>query len=419
MKSGKNFLVILLLIVLVLSGIGTANGEILVPRAYASEKKEVKNISITAFVKKLEKAAGLEPGTLLQEGEFANREEKVTWTQAAVLANRADEMKNGTGYDKELYKEVVKGKRLTGLKGLSAKEKKAVRLCFVKGIIAGDSKGNYSQSRAIHANGKITKEEARKICRRVKREEKRVKLSRDGQVIRTKNLPSNYKEYDYILESFPNEFYERTFRYEMTTYYYEPKNLEDYACPKDVKRMKYQWSSQNEETGEQMYENYGEVWMETIRTNLECRFNFDYRTVDDKWISNLAGTYIYDDDAEWNRKINRVIKNYVETAKKNHVIVEADKIVVEPSTLYYSNGEFYVRCYLKFKVNADVVYDAKIGQENRQHELIFSSYNAVGLENLKKNQWYEMSIDVAIGQTAGNQNPETYSIQVDQIWPWK
>lgn len=384
--------------------------------ASAAEKETVKNISIKAFAKKLEKAAGLENGTLIRDGEFDNMKANITWTQAAVLTNRADELKNGTDYDKDLYKEVVDGKRITGLTGLSAEEKKAVRLCFVKGIISGDSKGKYSQSRAFRANDKITTSEAHKILVRLENEKKRVKLSPDGQVIRTTNLPKNYKKYDYILASFPNEFYERKFDYEMTNYYYEPKNLEDYASPKDIKRMKYQWSSVNEETGAEMVKNYSMDWLETIRTNLEYRFNFDYRTVDDKWLSKLASTYIYSDNAEWNITVKRCIQKYIETAKKNRVIVKADKIVIEPSTLYYSNGEFYVRCYLKFKVNADKIYGAKLGQESRQHELIFSGYNCVILENLQNNKWIETVIDISIGQSAGNQKPATYSIQDDQVY---
>ncbi len=416
MKQEKQIRKVLLAVILI-AGI-TGNCNVSFNYAFAAQQSsqavKKKNISVEAFAAKLEKAAGLKGGTLIKGGEFADTTEMVTWKQAALLLNRADELKNGTDYDTDLYKEVVDGKRLTGLKGLSEEEKKAARLCFVKGIISGSSKGNYSQSRAFRALDEITMSEANTVASRLKNLEKRVKLSPDGQVIRTTNLPKNYKKFDYILASFPNEFYERSFAYQLKTYYYEPVNLEDYACPKDMEKLVYKDGSMFS----QKYELYGDIWLETIRTNLETRFNFDYCTVDNQWISQLAGTYIYDDNSDWNKQVTDYIKNYVEMAKKNHVIVKADKIVIEPSTFYYSGGEYYVRCFIKFKVNADTIYAATYGEPNKQHELIFSGVPLVFLENLKKNQWYEMSIDVTVRQTLGNQNPATYSIGTDYIWPW-
>lgn len=47
------------------------------------------------------------------------------------------------------------------------------------------------------------------MMNRLKNKGKRFKLSYDGQVLRIINLPKNYKDYPYILASFPNSYYEK------------------------------------------------------------------------------------------------------------------------------------------------------------------------------------------------------------------
>ena len=387
--------------------------------ALAADSNKTRTISVSAFMRKLEKAAGLKKGILAEVNKVENGKEAVTWRQAVVFLNQAEEWKNGADYDEGLYQQIVEKKRLTGLKGLSKEEKLAARLCFTKGLITGESKGDYSQSREFCGKDKVTVGEAHKMLVRLKDVSKRAELSPDGQLLRTTKLPDNHEKYEYILEAFPNEFYERKLYYEMVTYYYEPVNLVNYACPKDIKKKKTISPYVESGTFEEMYERYSGDWIETISNNLECRFNFDYRNIDENWLNKLASTYICDDDAEYNKRVVDCIKEYVVTAKKNHVVIKTDKIVVEPSAMYYAKGEYFVRCYVKFKISADEIYPAKEGKLNRQHELLFSRQNCVCLENLKGGEWYEMSIDVPVRQTAGNQNPATYTIGSDQIWSWK
>ncbi len=416
MKQKILFLKSLLFISLLFFLIGIVNGKPFLEDVYASEKKE-STITIQEFTKKLEQIVKVEKNSLIKKGEFKNKKKKITWKQVAVLVNRADEFKNGTNYDENLYKQVVEKKRLTGLTGLTTEEKKAVRLCFIKGIISGVSNGNYSQSRHFYANQKVTTKEANKILECLKDKKKRTKLSPDGQVVRTTNLPSNYKKFDYILESFPNQFYEVGFSYQYSVCEnFEPKNLEHYACPKDMKKLNYDTGYFDTTSFLDIYEICKDVWIETIETNLKCRFNFDYQTVDEEWISKLASTYVDGTNANENKNITDSIKKYIKTAKKNHVIIKADTIAVEPSTIYYESGwGFLVRCHIKFKVNADTIYSRESG---RQNELLYAgSWQSVWIKNLKKNEWYEMDIDMAIGQQAGNQNPSTYKILDDSLCP--
>lgn len=396
---------ILCLALAVLIGLGSVSA---VPAQAASKDK----ITIAAFVKKLEKAAG--KTGLLKEDEYSNLKANIKREDAAVLTNRADEMLNGEAYSKELYSQVVDKKRVTGLKNVSREKKEAIRKCFVKGLMQGYPNGKCSQDRSFKPEQYLTAGEADKIIERLKDKKKRVKLSPDGQVIRTTNLPKNYKKFDYILASFPNEFYEKKFYYQMITYYYEPENLEDYASPKDLKKIVYNTGYEKIKFPK-MYEKNGELWLDIIKTNLECRLNFDYRKVNNKWVNKLLNTYYLYNDASIDKKRMDHIRNYVKRAKKNKVIVKAADIVVEPSTMYMEGGGFYVRCYLKFKVSANTIYPTK---GNRQNELIYSS-NLIWLEGLKKNKWYEGYFDFEIGGVAYGDDGDNFRMDMDDLWPWK
>lgn len=409
MKMSAKQIICLALAVLI--GLGSVPA---VPAQAASKDK----ITIAAFVKKLEKAAG--KTGLLKEGEYSNLKANIKREDAAVLTNRADEMLNGEAYSKELYSQVVDKKRVTGLKNVSREKKEAIRKCFVKGLMQGYSNGKCSQDRSFKPEQYLTAGEADKIVERLKDKKKRVKLSPDGQVIRTTNLPKNYKKFDYILASFPNEFYEKKFVYQKTKYFYKPVYLEDYASPKDVKKVVYNTGYEKVKF-KKMYEQYSEYWLKTIKTNLECRLNFDYRKVNNKWVDKLRNTYYIYSDAALNKKETDKIRQYVNKAKKNKVIVKASDIVVEPSSFYMEGGGFYVRCYVKFKISSK---DKFLSPETeagayKQGNLIYSTWGYHYLSKIKKGNWYEGYYDIEITGTAYGDDGRSFSIGGDGLYDEK
>lgn len=367
----------------------------------AASKDKVK---VPEFVAELQKAAGTSE-ELLKEGEY-NRDGLLTWKVAAVLTNRADVILNGDSYDKDLFAQVKEKKRLVGLSGLTSAEMKAARLCFVKGIIPGESMGSYSQARKFYPGQVLTKADMETLLERFKDKSKRIKLTPDGQVTRSNNLPKTYKYYDYILASFPNEFYETKLKFLRWKYGREQVRYQDYAYPKDMKKLSWVNPRGEKIVFKDDFAQYGDLWMEKVKTNLETRLNFDYRTVDNEWISKLRATYFVYGDADDKEKTDS-IKKYVETAKKNKVIVKSAKVVVEPSSMYLSSGLYYVRCYVKFKVSADMLYD---GDSMRQHELVYSSGKFQYFDNLKKDVWYEGYFDIEIDGVMG------YSAEKCSVW---
>lgn len=352
-------------------------------------------VTIKQFEEELQEVVGTKE-SLVNEGEY-NLSQKVTWKVAAVLSNRADVILNGESYDEDLFDQVKEKKRLVGLSGLTSAEMKAARICFVKGIIVGDSMGSYSQARKLRSKDEMTRAEVDKLIERLKSKTKRIKLTTDGQVTRTVNLPKNYKAYDYILASFPNEFYENKFFFLRCTYGEEQVRYKDYAYPKDMKKISWVNPLKQKFVFKDDFAQYGDLWMEKIKTNLETRLNFDYRTADNEWISKLRATYFVFDDAEMDKGKTDSIKKYVKAAKENKVIVKSSKIAVEPSSIYMESGLTYVRCYVKFKVMADTIYSQT---SLRQNELVYGSKGMM-FTNLKNNTWYEGYFDIQFGGYLG------------------
>lgn len=366
-------------------------------------------ISVGAFAKKLRKVTNAKESDLFLKGEFKNKQKSINNGEAALLVNRADEVNNGTSYNVKLYNQVKNKERITGIKKLGEKKQDAIRKCFVKGIMTGYSNGVYSQSREFKAEKKLTIGEAHKILVRLENKSKRVKLSPDGQVIRTKNLPQNYKSYSYILESFPNSFYEKKFHYQKTKWNKKPVNLVDYASPKNLRKTTPKLFDINK-----VIEQYQDSWCKKIEDNLRLRLSFNYDTVTNKWVNDLRKTYIIYNNKEMDKDRPKNIRAYVNIAKKNKVKMQVKQVVVEPSTMYDHHG-FWIRAHIKFKLlSAKDFYSAESG---KQRNIIYGYY--ISLEKWKKNQWYEGDFDI---QLTGNNMIDTgygYGISEDILSDWE
>jgi len=226
---------------------------------------------------------------------------------------------------------------------------------------------------------------------------KRAKLSPDGQLIRTTNLPKNADKYGYILESYPNSFYEKKFNYQRTKYNYKPKELINYASPvKVIGAMR----SLTVEDGKMIYLN---DWTDKVRLNLSTRLNVDYKTIEknNTWLNNLSSTYYLFERADLDKPLIDDIKEYIALVKKNKVKIESEIISVEPSTLYYSTG-YYMRVYAKFKVtspNFDKIKD----------DIIFYGYRA-DKKSLEEGKWMECVFDILLGTKNGNSKGRDYAV---------
>ena len=358
------------------------------------------NLAVDSSEKDPHIVAALKEG-LIKEGEFSSYSSNITKEDAALIANRGDELLYETSYDETLYQQIKSKKRISDLSKMNADNQDAVIKVFAKGIMIGSSNGKYTHSRKFNGKDYLTISEAKVIVARVKNFSKRRKLSQDGQLIRTTKLPKNYKSYEYILEAFPNAFYEKKFIYQLTRYSYKPVELVDYASPVKLNKTKF-----NDYKMSEVLQTNLDAWAKKVQTNLNTRLNVDYRTIDNEWISTLRKTYyIYGNSASDKKRTND-IKEYVSKVKKNKVIIKGT-VSVEPSTLYYSKG-YYMRAYIKFKV------DNATNMNVEEEDLIYGS--TVYLPNLKKDKWITMYVDIELGSANGLSNGKDLAVFDDSIY---
>ena len=84
------------------------------------------------------------------------------------------------------------------------------------------------------------------------------------------------------------------------------------------------------------------------------------------------------------------IEEYLNSMKKNCVIVESKLISVEPSTMYYYFGDYYVRVYAKYKVTADTL------DVEDDCELVFGHMSTTCLNYIENGEWAYGYYDVRV-----------------------
>lgn len=347
--------------------------------------------------------AALKAG-ILKEDTFSNYNEFITRTEAAILLNKADEYLYEDKLDEKLYKMVLE-KRISDIKKIPKDKRKDVAEIVAKGIIKGSSNGKYIQNRSFKGEEYLTKSEAKVTLIRLMNQAKRAKLSPDGQLIRTTDLPKNADKFEYILECFPNSFYEKKFDYQLTKYYYKPEELRDYASPVRVyERMKIQ-PHRFDDNGRMIY-LYD--WTGKAELNLAKRLNVDYRTIDKNniWLNDLRSTYYIYKYAISNKRMTDDIQDYIKFVKKYKIIIESEIIALEPSTLYYSKG-YYLRVYAKFRVkspNFNLIKD----------DIIYGGYLS-DVKPLIEGKWMECVFEIGVGSLNGNSQGDDYAVDRDTI----
>lgn len=358
-----------------------------VPQDASAATSKPSTISIAAFADKIKEAVDVD---VLKDSGIKNTDAATTVQTAAYLLEKADSSINGgwLSYDYDLFIHVQDYSRISDLKKAKKDYQRSLMMCYTKGIMIGKSNGKYSQSRKFLPTSKITKSEATKLVNRLSDTSKRFKLTYDGQLTRTVNLPKNYKEYPYILASFPNSFYEKKMWY-------------------TKQRNNSGWHAETpKQTAAKEDPEVRDMICDTVRKNLELRLNVNYKkTFTSKWKSELANTYRNPSD------MTSDINKYVTAAKSRKVVVESYKIVVDPSMMWRDGGtEYYVKVYVQFKVKSGSVPKAT---SKKQNEVIFGSYTA--MKNLESHKTVTYCDEFKVNVSGNNGNIAQMGITDDSI----
>lgn len=336
-------------------------------------------------IAKFEKETGGREGDSLENYLLPlNPKKKVSRAEAICMINQIDWYYRGDFQEEDKYTNIARYQRLGDLSNYSFEMQRNLMEAYGKGIVVGTSKGLYTGQRELELKKRITKTAFKKMKARLLEPKKRREISFDGQVIRTTNLPKNYKSFPYVLEGYPNSFYEMAFIYQRTMHSKKPVIGDQYIPPVNMSDPKYM---------DQYKFNLLKKGYSIVERNLWLKLNYDYRTCKKKWREELAKTYCHPSGKEGYQSGLSSIKEYQKKAQKNHVILKADVVTADPGTLHYSRvGGYYVRCYVKFKViSADFIPTVKSQQQN---EIVFG--DDVMISGLKKNGSIAFCFDYCI-----------------------
>jgi hypothetical protein len=385
----------------------------IIPTTPAKEAEaEVTYITVGYFSRLMSNELGLSPiggsnntayvNALLDKGimkadDFISYTDWITRGDAMVLLNRADEYLYGDKLDKELVQTAI-SKRISDISKVMERKREDVAKAYLKGYMKGYSNGEYSTDRDLRVNNKIPKSDALSCIKKLKDKSLRSKVSPDGQLIRTTNLPVYAKYYPYILASYPNEYYDWKFFYETYTMrlngkIIEPVNLVDYASPKDVDKITM-YGDLNEIKQERL-----DIWVEEAKEYLYNLLNVDYRTIDASWIDKMIETndaYTYNDFI-----IRPKMEKYLAGMKKNKTIVECKSVDIDGSSLYFDGGTFYLRAHVNYRVVSSVAslnesIDSLI--ETESHNNILFSHTLVNIRLRELGKWQDGYYEVELGE---------------------
>ncbi|MDF2486910.1 MAG: hypothetical protein K0R46_3078, partial [Herbinix sp.] len=304
-----------------------------------------------------------------------------------VLLSRADDFVNKPSIDEKLIAVVVE-KRISDIKKATDTKKEEIAKGFIKGFLRGSFNGWSIQNRNLKLTNRVTKTGALSCIKMSNDQSLRAKLSPDGKLIRTTNLPKNASSYEYILECYPNKFYEKKFEFMITENWKTRRDPDSYAYPVEMKTENFKnWYDEwplIEEMDKHLYE-----WSAMAEEYLQYVFNVDYRTVDDKWINGLGSLY-----AKSNVDYSKHMRTfYIGNMKENKVVVESSIIAVEPSSFYEDDSDYCIRAYVRYRITAQ---DISV----KQSKLIYTQYPS--LNNLKNGKWIEGIFDIRFDTNNGS-----------------
>jgi len=277
----------------------------------------------------------------------------------------------------------------------------------------------------MNPNAELTKDDADLYIGRVCGRELKFTISPDGQVTR-KSYVRNMNLYPYILESIPDNFYTRALKcmlFQDTEtgkmlynsgvdrgngkiwsdgggQYTTPSKMIELHGPNGTSPYQYRIFEDVE------YQSELEAFVEEY---LMKTFNVDYRTTptDTAWRSFMLGILdglIMSSDADNVEKA--LVDNYLDLMKKNHTKIECDKVYAEASTIYYTKGVHYIRCYVHYRVvscdSTELVWIDTEHLKGDMSPLLFnlSTMNGseVDLHDLKVGEWRTGYFDIGISR---------------------
>lgn len=347
------------------------------------EKKTIKAKTVKSYAKKFkistedaQKVAAAIGLGLMTKSTFKSVKSKITVAAAAIILAKAETKLTAREYSEEDLSLVMKS-RISDLKKVKkAAQKKYVAMAYMDGFIKGKSTGAYEDTRKISPTSKLTKTTAKSMIAMLTDKSKRYQFSDTWQMLRvsTKNLPKNADLYEYILDSYPNAYYETGWHNMDYSEYFDTRNngtipyagggtFEQrkastfdhvfFPCEMDdVFSTPASEFALGDRPGYNLeYRNYESLvaTCEAVKDFYMLALNVDYHTIkkDKDWYNKML-VYV-----KQGHRSEKDLDAYIEHCINNKIVIECDKVVCDPSLAYWSGASFRLKVYAHMKVVSD------------------------------------------------------------------
>lgn len=253
-------------------------------------------------------------------------------------------------------------KRIKDLAKADEKLQSCIVVAYSKGIFVGKKSTDFTTTREFGMDSKLTKAQATEICNKIKTSSKRAKLSGNMQVCRTTKLPKNAKYFDYVLDTFPNYYYDQKAVNQLVHYPVAPFGSKHVYTPKDFTKglsKKSTWFGMNRKIDGDFAKELD--WMKQVdladyvcrlaEENVYLTLSYNYKNTA-KWKKDLAETYesTFSDGAKENASIAKAINILSNNMAAKKMILECKYTVADSHSFYQDNlGQSYVRVAAKFR----------------------------------------------------------------------
>lgn len=289
---------------------------------------------------------------LITDATFKDYSYMITRLAAVKILVKADEHLYGKTIDDKTVK-LVMNERISDIAQIEKEaDKKSFAKGYALGFVCGKSDGNYTETRTCTPMSKPYASTLIDMVEMLKDKSLRYRFSPYMQMLRVskKNRPITEDKYPYILDSFPNEYYDTAFGgmdvLEGTAVYFHKTvpymSLEERASvlAANGKKNKWRfiWPYELEDFASlKGDEKYQPAYMRKVDKSFtdealeyyKVALNVDYRTVRE--------------DKEWQKKVLKYLSQaqldeYIETCEKNQTILECDFVACDPGATYYYDG---------------------------------------------------------------------------------
>lgn len=348
---------------------------------------------------------------IITKSTFKSYKSKITRAAAGIILAKADRTLriSDRKYTDEQIKEGMS--MIADLKKIKKKaSQKLFAEAYMDGFFFGKKQADYVDARKLTPSSKLKASDAKKIYAMIGDLSKRYQLSPHYQMLRNtkKNLPKNAECYAYILDSYPNAYYEtgwHKMKYGNSNW---DKMKSDGKTPDGIgagtlrqrldrtlgplfvypAEMDEFFSLDMSEMGNRQVLNSLRTWenIDVFRKSsiefYELALNVNYKTIKE--------------DKEWQKKMlkfmeQKDIDKYIEDCIKSKTIIECDKVAADWSAVYWAEGQPYLKLYAHVKVVSDAHIEERTHWDDDTYGNLYpriSGYDTEFMINETRNDFY-------------------------------